>query len=102
MGDEERVRGANGRYRAGEGRSAGRTEAQGGGDERALRPRQCPAYLRKRLAREFRTIVDGFVKEARHGGCAHMKLTAELLEPPKDERRAKKGTAQRLLEELGE
>jgi hypothetical protein len=102
VGDEERVRGANGRFRAGESRNAEQAAEQGGVEERALRPRQCAAYLRKRLAREFRTIVDGFVNEARNGGCAHMKLTAELLEQKKSERTAGKGTAQRLLEELGE
>ena len=70
--------------------------------EKPLRPRQCHKYLQKRLASEFRTIVGGFIDEARKGGCAHMKLAVELLEPAKDEGRRRKGSAQRLLEELGE
>lgn len=69
--------------------------------EKPLRPRQCHKYLQKTLASEFRAIVSGFVDEARKGGCAHMKLAVELLEP-KEENRPKKGSAQRLLEELGE
>ena len=70
--------------------------------EKPLRPRQCHKFLQKKLASEFRTIVGGFIEEARKGGCAHMKLAVELLEPAKDEGRRKKGSAQRLLEELGE
>jgi hypothetical protein len=70
--------------------------------EKPLRPRQCHKYLQKELASEFRTIVGGFIEEARKGGCAHMKLAVELLEQAKGEGRRKKGSAQRLLEELGE
>ncbi len=70
--------------------------------EKPLRPRQCHKYLQKTLASEFPTILSGFIDEARKGGCAHMKLAVELLEPTKDEGRRKKGSAQRLLEELGE
>jgi hypothetical protein len=70
--------------------------------EKPLRPRQCHKYLQKTLASEFRAIVAGFVSEARGGGCAHMKLAVELLESAKDEGRRRKGSAQRLLEELGE
>ena len=67
-----------------------------------MRPRQCHKYLQKTLATAFPDIVDGFIKEARSGGCAHMKLAVELLEPAKPEPRRTKGSAQRLLEELGE
>jgi hypothetical protein len=70
--------------------------------DKPLRPRQCHKYLQKTLATEFKTIVGGFIEEARKGGCAHMKLAVELLEPAKDEGRRKKGSAQRLLEQLGE
>lgn len=70
--------------------------------EKPLRPRQCHKYLQKTLASEFRAIVAGFIVEARNGGCAHMKLAVELLESVKDEGRPRKGSAQRLLEELGE
>jgi hypothetical protein len=67
-----------------------------------LRTRQCHKYLQKKLASEFRTIVGGFIDEARKGGCAHMKLAVELLESAKDDGRRRKGSAQRFLEELGE
>lgn len=70
--------------------------------EKPLRPRQCHKYLQKELASKFKSIVGGFIGEAQKGGCAHMKLAVELLEPAKDEGRRKKGSAQRLLEELGE
>lgn len=69
--------------------------------EKPLRPRQCHKYLQKTLASEFKTIVTGFVSEAQKGGCAHMKLAVELLEPAKGDGH-RKGSAQRLLEELGE
>jgi hypothetical protein len=78
--------------------AAGPSQSQ----EKPLRPRQCHKYLQKTLAAEFKTILGGFIEEARKGGCAHMKLTVELLEPAKDEGRYSKGSAQRLLEELGE
>jgi hypothetical protein len=70
--------------------------------EKPLRPKQCHKYLQKKLASEFREIVQGFVSEARNGGCAHLKLAVELLEPAKPEPRRTKGSAQRFLEELGE
>jgi hypothetical protein len=58
--------------------------------------------LQKKLAEEFPKIVEGFVTEARNGGCAHVKLAVELLEPPPGEGRRTKSSAQRFLEELGE
>ena len=70
--------------------------------EKPLRPRQCHKFLQKTLAAEFPSILRGFLSEARNGGCAHMKLAVELLEPAKPAARRTKGTAQRLLEELGE
>ena len=69
--------------------------------EKPLRPRQCHKYLQKTLASKFTTIVSGFIEEAQKGGCAHMKLAVELLQPIESESR-RKGSAQRLLEELGE
>ena len=86
-----------GRSNTGTELAAGAAEPQ----EKPLRPRQCHKYLQKKLASEFRAIVGGFIDEARKGGCAHMKLAVELLEQAKDEGR-RKGSAQRLLEELGE
>lgn len=68
---------------------------------RPLRPRQCQRYLQETLAGRFQTIVEGFISEAQKGGCAHMKLAVELLEPAQDSGR-RKGSAQRLLDELGE
>lgn len=74
------------------------------GGEQPLGPRECQKYLQDTLAKEFRAIVAGFISEAREGGCAHMKLAVELLEAPKKEEAPprRKGSAQRLLEELGE
>ncbi len=71
-------------------------------EAKPLRPKQCNKYLQKKLAKEFKKIVDGFISEAEKGGCAHMKLAVELLEPVKDDSRARKGSAHRLLDELGE
>ncbi|HVG26744.1 MAG TPA: hypothetical protein VM865_03980 [Acidobacteriaceae bacterium] len=78
----------------------GQAERSTGG--KPLRPGQCERYLRETLAAEFRAIVGGFVTEARNGGCAHMKLAAELLESKKPVARRKKGTARRLLEQIAE
>jgi hypothetical protein len=69
--------------------------------EKPLRPRQCHKYMQKELAAKFETILAGFVDEACKGGCAHMKLVVELLEPRAEDTN-RKGSAQRLLEELGE
>jgi hypothetical protein len=100
MSEQERERGADGRFKA---HAVVKVVTDKGIETKRLRPRQCSGYLRSKLAKEFPKIVEGFVNEARNGGCAHMKLAAELLERPKSERPApKKGTAQRLLEELGE
>ena len=70
-------------------------------EEKPLRPKQCHKYMQKTLASQFRKIVSGFVSEAEKGGCAHMKLAVELLQPIENETR-QKSSAQRLLEELGE
>lgn len=67
-----------------------------------MRPKQCHKYLQQTLAKAFPDIVNGFLTEARNGGCAHMKLAVELLESAKPEPRRTKGSAERLLEELGE
>jgi hypothetical protein len=74
--------------------------AEESADEKDLRPGQCSSYLRTKLAKEFKSIVRGFVKEARNGGCAHMKLAAELLEEAKSSGSRQKGSVQRLLEKL--
>lgn len=94
-------RGADGRFRAREGKAT-KAVTEDGVEEKPLRPRQCGPYLRKELASKFQSIVEGFVKEAQNGGCAHMKLAAELMAPPESEKPRRKGSAQRILEELGE
>jgi hypothetical protein len=67
--------------------------------KRPLRPNQCEKYLQKALSAKFEAIVEGFLKEAQKGGCAHMKLCVELLEPKEEE---KAGTLDRFLEEFGQ
>ena len=69
------------------------------GQKRALKPSACKRLIRKRLAESFEEIVEGFVKEAKKGSCAHVKLTSELLETASREKKAqKKGSAERMLE----
>ncbi len=73
------------------------------GDEaRFLNPENCRSHLRKELAREFPSIVEGFVEAAKKGGVPHVKLTAELLAPPPRAASRKMGTMEKLLRELGE
>ena len=68
--------------------------------QKPLRPAQCRAYMRRELAREFRGIVKGFVDGAKSGSCQHVKLAAELLQSPKRAPRRRKGSAERMVEEL--
>ena len=68
--------------------------------DRPLRPGQCRDYMRRELAREFRGIVQGFVKSAKAGNCQHVKLATELLKAPPKRRAKGKGTIQQLLEQL--
>ena len=70
------------------------------GPETPLRAGQCRAYMRQRLAVEFRGIVEGFLKEAKSGSCQHVKLVTELLELPARKRSKSKGSVQRLLEQM--
>jgi len=67
--------------------------------ERRLRPSQCAAYLRRELAHSFRGIVHGFVQQATSGSVPHMKETMHLLDSQTTPKK-RKGSAQRLLEEL--
>ena len=48
--------------------------------EKALKPAQCRAFMRRHLAEAFPKIVEGFVNEAEKGSCPHVKLASELLE----------------------
>ena len=66
-----------------------------------LRPAQCRRYMRKRLAEEFPGIVQGFLEGAKTGSCAHLKLATELLGEPERTRSRRKGSAAKLLEQLG-
>lgn len=65
--------------------------------EKPLRPSECRAYMRRRLAGEFRGIVDGFVKSAKAGSCQHVKLATELLEPKRNVAK-KPGSGRRTME----
>ncbi len=83
--------------------SAGGHSGQETSQERALpplKPGQCRAYMRRTLAREFRGIVDGFVKGAKRGSCQHVKLATELLNAPGRRRADGRGQVARLLEKL--
>ena len=72
--------------------------------EKLLKPSECRGFMRKRLAEVFPEIVHGFVKEAKAGSCAHVKLANELLEKTavKTAVRRGKGSAERMLEEWRE
>jgi hypothetical protein len=70
--------------------------------ERLLKPAGCRSYLRRRLARVFPAIVEGFLEEAKKGSCVHLKLATELLAPIRKRASRKKGSVTRLLEELQE
>jgi hypothetical protein len=70
--------------------------------EKSLTPNQCRKYLRKTVAGAYRDIVAGFVKEAKAGGCQHLKMATEVVEStrrPKAVRRVK-GAAALMLEKL--
>lgn len=56
--------------------------------------------MRRRLAKEFPEIVDGFLKEAKKGSCPHVKLATELLRPLRKGTTRRKSEATKLLDEL--
>ena len=70
------------------------------GGARALRPWQCRELMRRRLAREFDGILDGFIAAAKKGSCPHVRLVTELLETERKPQGKKKGSAALLLEKL--
>jgi hypothetical protein len=79
------------------------TEIEAKAPEKPLRPSQCRKHLRKAVAEAYRDIVRGFVGQAMSGSCQHLKMATEVVEP---EKRVKagprvKGSAEKLLEELG-
>jgi hypothetical protein len=65
-----------------------------------IRPGGCRSYLRNELAKHFPKIVDGFVEEAKKGGCNHLKQSIEFLKPVRNGAPRRKGPADRLLAEL--
>jgi len=68
--------------------------------KRIMLPAGCRAYIRRRLAKEFPAIVDGFVEEAKKGSCPHVKLATELLRPLRKGTPRRKSEATRLLDDL--
>jgi hypothetical protein len=68
--------------------------------QRLLKPAGCRGYLRRRLAKVFPEIVDGFLEEAKKGGCVHLKMATELLQPTRQRASRRKGSVAKLLEEL--
>jgi hypothetical protein len=94
------------RRRAAVRRPAGSINAGAGVDgaavEKSLTPNQCRKYLRKTVAGAYRDIVAGFVKEAKMGGCQHLKMATEVVQStrrPKAVRRVK-DSATLMLEKL--
>jgi hypothetical protein len=79
----------------------GEPEALSGKEaKKVMHPGGCRAFLRRELAKEFKGITSGFVKAAKTGSVPHVKLATELLKPIRQGTRRKKGTAERLLEEM--
>lgn len=70
--------------------------------EKTLKPSQCRNFMRKRLAEEFPHIVHGFVREAKSGSCAHVKLANELLLERAEKKRTPRrmSSAEQILKEL--
>ncbi len=67
---------------------------------RMMRPAGCRAYMRRRLAKEFPEIVDGFIEEAKKGSCPHVKLATELLRQVRKGTSRRKSEATKMLDEL--
>ena len=91
----ERARGDDGKFQASPSATKKRER-----DAERLWPRQCRGYLRKELAKSFKEIVSGFVKQAESGSVQHLRLATELLGQPVEPKR-RKGSAQMLLQKLG-
>jgi hypothetical protein len=97
MGRQGADRGATGKFVKQRG-----AEERNGAEKEPLTPSQCRLHMRRRLAKEFEEIVNGFVKAAKKGSCPHVKLATELLKPERPRVSQKKGPVARLMEELGE
>jgi hypothetical protein len=68
--------------------------------QRLMQPAGCRTYMRRRLATELPEIADGFLEEAKKGGCKHIKQAMELLKTMRKRTSRRRGSAQRLLEKL--
>jgi hypothetical protein len=89
---------------AGEPAAAGKQQRAGQNAEkqakRLMQPAGCRSYMRRRLAKEFPEIVDGFVEEAKKGSCPHVKLATEFLRPVRKGTSRRKSEATKLLDDL--
>jgi hypothetical protein len=79
-------------------RKSSRTRTKIPSPEKALKPSQCRAFMRRHLAASFPKIVEGFVNQAETGSCVHVKLASELLETRRGEGRgSRKNSAREVL-----
>ncbi len=66
-----------------------------------LKPSQCRNHLRKAVAGAYRDIVEGFIKQAKAGGCQHLKMATEIVGPKQGGTMSRgKDPAVRYLEKL--
>jgi UDP-N-acetylmuramoylalanine-D-glutamate ligase len=65
-----------------------------------MSPGECRSHMRRTLAKEFQSIVNGFVEAAKKGSCPHVKLATELLKPIRKNPSRKKGTVAKYIEQL--
>jgi hypothetical protein len=65
-----------------------------------MRASGCRKLMRETLAAEYGEILGAFVRVAKKGSAAHMKLATELLEKKAAVTRRRGGSAARLLREL--
>src|SRR5438309_264473 len=65
---------------------------EGASARKPLTPNQCRKYLRTTVAGAYPDIVAGFVREAKKGGCQHLKVATQVVQSnrrPKAVRREK-------------
>ncbi len=65
-----------------------------------LSPAKCRVYLRRRLAKEFEGITDGFLDAAKMGSCQHLKLATELLGPTRKSKDKPRQTVGAVYEKI--
>jgi hypothetical protein len=73
-----------------------------GESARKVRASECQRMMRQTLAAEYGEILGAFVRVAKKGSAAHMKLATELLEKRDAKGKKRGGSAARLLRELEE